>query len=165
VGYYVRAFCASVDLPPLARAFEWAAAQGVSLELEDEPGPGSLDSARWRTAEIRYKHGKPPLAVDVSRAADHGLPFEEVEEFIEFLEGYYDGERLIVELALRKSHRSSAASCVRACQRLGVDCRFRAMRRDPQHPESTSTVLSWAAPPPAHKPAHHTGPPTEVTDD
>lgn len=86
MGYYLRAFCTSEDLPPLGRAFGWAAAQGVSLELEDEPGSGGLDSARWRNPEIRYKHGKRPLVVDVSRAADYGPPFEEVEEFIQLLE-------------------------------------------------------------------------------
>ena len=31
---------------------------------------------------------------------------------------------------------------------MGVDFFFRAMRGDPQHPESTSTVPSWAAQPP-----------------
>jgi hypothetical protein len=85
VGHYVRAFCTSEDLPPLGRVLEWAAAQGVPLELEHEPGPGGLDSARWRWAELRYQHGKRPLSVDVSREADHGPPFEEVEEFVELL--------------------------------------------------------------------------------
>jgi hypothetical protein len=85
VGYYLRAFCTSEDLPPLGRAFAWAAARGVPLELEHEPVPGALDSARWRWAAIRYQHGKRPLVDDVGRAAGNGLPFEEVEEFIELL--------------------------------------------------------------------------------
>jgi hypothetical protein len=67
VGYYLRVFCKSEDLPPLGRVFEWAATQGVSLELHDEPDLGDLDSAGWRGAEIRCKHGKRPLIVDVSR--------------------------------------------------------------------------------------------------
>jgi hypothetical protein len=86
VGYYLRAFCTSEDLPPLGRVFEWAAAQGVLFALENAPDPDELDSARWRWAELRYMHGKRPLVVDVSRAADYGPPFEEVEEFIELLE-------------------------------------------------------------------------------
>ena len=86
MGYYLRTFCKSEDLPPLGRVFDWAAAQGVSLELENEPNPGALDSAGWRGAEIRYKPGKQPLVVDVSRAGDSGVLFEEVEEFIGFLE-------------------------------------------------------------------------------
>jgi hypothetical protein len=85
VGYYLRAFCTSEDLPPLGRVFAWATARGVSLELEHEPDPGELDSAGWRTAEVRYQRGKWPLVVDVSRAADHGPPFEDVEEFVELL--------------------------------------------------------------------------------
>jgi hypothetical protein len=56
------------------------------VELEDEPDRGDLDSARWRGAEIRYKHGKRPFVVDVSRAAENRLLLsEEIEEFIEFL--------------------------------------------------------------------------------
>lgn len=86
MGYYLRAFCKSEDLPPLEQVLEWAAAQGVSLELESS-GPGELDPARWREAELRYKPGKQPLVVGVSRAADNRpLLSEEVEEFIEFLE-------------------------------------------------------------------------------
>jgi hypothetical protein len=84
VGYYLRVFCKSEDLPPLGRVLDWAAAQGVSLELENEPDRGGLDSAGWRGAEIRYKHGKRPLVVDVSRAADSRLLLsEEVEESAE----------------------------------------------------------------------------------
>jgi hypothetical protein len=68
VGYYLRAFCTSEDLPPLGRVFEWAAAQRVLFALENAPDPDELDSARWRWAELRYEHGKRPLVVDVSRA-------------------------------------------------------------------------------------------------
>jgi hypothetical protein len=86
VGYHLRVFCKSEDLPPLGRVLDWAAAQGVWLELEDEPDRGDLDSARWRGAEIRYKHGKRPFVVDVSRAAQNRLRLsEEIQEFIEFL--------------------------------------------------------------------------------
>jgi hypothetical protein len=85
VGYYLRAFCTAEDLPPLGRVFAWAAARGVSLEREHEPDQGALDSAGWGTAEVRYQHGKRPLTVDVSRAADHGPLFEDVEEFVELL--------------------------------------------------------------------------------
>ena len=81
MGYYLRAFCTSEDLPPLGRVLEWAAAQGVSLALEGS-SPGTLDSAGWREAELRYQPGRQPLVVDVSRAGDgHGLLAEEVEEF------------------------------------------------------------------------------------
>jgi hypothetical protein len=84
MGYYLRVVCTSEDLPPLGRVLEWAAAQGVSLTLESS-SPGALDSAGWREAELRYKPGRQPLVVDVSRAGDGSLVAEEVEEFIEFL--------------------------------------------------------------------------------
>jgi hypothetical protein len=101
VGYYLRAFCTSEDLPPLGRVFDWAAAHGVSLELQHEPDPGALGPARWRWAEIRYQHGKQPLVVDVSRAAGNGLPLEDVEEFIELLtefEESADKRRVLAQL-------------------------------------------------------------------
>lgn len=81
-GYYLRAFCTSEDLPPLGRVLDRAAAHGGSLKVEYESDPGALDPAGLRWAEIRYQHGKRPLVVDVSRAAGHGLPLEEAEEFI-----------------------------------------------------------------------------------
>jgi hypothetical protein len=84
MGDYLRAFCKSEDLPPLGRVLEWASAQGVSLALE-RSSPGALDSAGWREAELRYKPARQPLVVDVSRAGDHGLVAEEVEECIELL--------------------------------------------------------------------------------
>ena len=86
MGYYLRAFCTSADLPPLGRVLEWAAAQGVSLALESS-SPGALGSAGWREAELRYKPGRQPLVVDVGRAGEDGLVAEEVEEFIELLTG------------------------------------------------------------------------------
>src|SRR5919197_3425966 len=84
MGYYLRAFCTSEDLPPLGRVLEWASAQGVSLALEGL-SPGLLDSAGWREAELRYKPGRQPLVVDVSRAGDGGLLAEDVEWFTELL--------------------------------------------------------------------------------
>ena len=86
MGYYLRVFCRAEDLPPLGRVLYWAAAQGVSLEPENEPDRRDLDSAGWPGAEIRYKHDKRPLVVDVTRAAENRLLLsEEVEEFIELL--------------------------------------------------------------------------------
>src|ERR687888_98337 len=108
MGYYLRASCTSEDLPPLGRVLEWAAAQGVSLALEGL-SPGLLDSAGWREAELRYKPGRQPLVVDVSRAGDDG--YDAVGVFLGFFvehcggmvqadaEGFYEGGQLIVELA------------------------------------------------------------------
>jgi hypothetical protein len=89
VGYHLRAFCTSEELPPLRPILEWAASQGVGLRLAG--GPEVLDDAGWREAELDYKPGKEPLVVDVSRASSGDeLLAEEVEEFVEFLEDVDD---------------------------------------------------------------------------
>jgi len=88
VGYYLRAFCSSEELPPLRRVHEWAATRGVALELEDTSAP--LDADVWRKARIRYKPGKQPLVIDVLRASSDRTLSEEVEEFVELLEDLGD---------------------------------------------------------------------------
>lgn len=103
MGYYLRAFCKTDELPPLRRVFEWTANAGVALELNS--GSEALDDANWREAEIRYARDKQPLVVDVSRASsDDGLLSDEVEEFVEFLEDVEDSpEKQKVLAQLRNS--------------------------------------------------------------
>lgn len=85
MGYYMRAFCTSADLPPLDRVINWAAVQGTSLQVEKEP-TGSRGGTVWREADIRYKPDREPIVVDASRAGvDDGIAGE-VEEFIEMVE-------------------------------------------------------------------------------
>lgn len=85
MGYYVRAFCTSGDLPPLRTILESAKQQGMSVELETEHVAPDLDSPDWREAELRYKPGNQPIPVDVIRSRDELLS-DEIEEFVEFLE-------------------------------------------------------------------------------
>jgi hypothetical protein len=87
----------------LVGVLEWASAQGVSLALESS-SPGALESAGWREAELRYKPARQPLVVDVSRAGDHGLVAEEVEEFIELLDVEESADKRKVLAQLRASH-------------------------------------------------------------
>jgi hypothetical protein len=89
MGYYVRAFCTSSNLPPLRTIFDWAKSEGVSLELDTEHVAADLDSPHWREAELRYKPGNQPIPVDVTRSTDELLS-DEIEEFVEFLEDVPD---------------------------------------------------------------------------
>jgi hypothetical protein len=107
MGYYLRAFCTSAELPPLGRVLAWTAAQGVSLALESS-SPGALDSAGWRMAELGYKPGKRPLVVDASRA---GIDVsEEVEEFIELLGEVEESAKKRKVLALLRASRAVVAA-------------------------------------------------------
>jgi hypothetical protein len=85
MGYYVRAFCTSPELPPLRTVLEWVKSGGVSLELGTENVAVNLDSPDWREAELRYKVGNQSIVVDVTRSSDELLS-DEIEEFVEFLE-------------------------------------------------------------------------------
>jgi hypothetical protein len=89
MGYYLRAFCTTEDLPPLGRVLAWAATQGVSFALESS-SPGALDSPGWREAELRYRPGDRPLDVDVGRAGDGIIFSEEVDELVDLLGGVED---------------------------------------------------------------------------
>jgi hypothetical protein len=79
MGYYLRAFCASPDIPSLRSVFEWAEGQGVRL---DAPS-ADLDAAGWHQAEVVYKSDSQPF---VAEAAADELLREEVEEFLESLD-------------------------------------------------------------------------------
>jgi hypothetical protein len=79
VGYYVRAFCTSSDVPPLRAVFDWAEGRGVSLQAPS----ADLDARGWEQAEVVYKPDRQPFVVDANTGE---LLREEVVEFVEFLE-------------------------------------------------------------------------------
>jgi hypothetical protein len=85
VGYYLRAFCNSPEVPPLRQVLTAAAEQGIQLELTGDQSDTDLDSSTWQTAEIRYKPANQPLLVEVGRAGEELLA-DEIEEFAELLE-------------------------------------------------------------------------------
>jgi hypothetical protein len=79
VGYYVRAFCTSDDVPPLRTVFDWAEGRGVSLQAPS----ADLDARGWEQAEVVYKANREPFVVEANTGE---LLREEVVEFVEFLE-------------------------------------------------------------------------------
>jgi hypothetical protein len=79
MGYYLRAFCTSSDIPSLRAVFEWAEDQGVRLEAPS----AVLDAPKWQQAEVIYKSDRQPLVAETGAGE---LLREEVEEFLELLE-------------------------------------------------------------------------------
>ncbi len=79
MAYYLRAFCTSDDIPPLREVLEWAASQGVRLDVPS----ADLDSDTWGQAEVLYTADRSPI---VAEANADTLAHEEVDEFIESLE-------------------------------------------------------------------------------
>jgi hypothetical protein len=83
MGYYLRVFCMSPEIPSLRAVFEWAEVRDVRL---DAPS-ADVDAPSWRQAEVVYKTGRQPFVAETD--ADQLLR-EEVEEFVEFLEDVDD---------------------------------------------------------------------------
>jgi hypothetical protein len=83
MGYCLRAFCTSADVPPLRTVFDWAEMQGVRL---DAPS-ADLETTAWEQAELLYKAGKSSIVAEANR---DDLVREEVEEFTELLEDVDD---------------------------------------------------------------------------
>src|SRR5687767_14506931 len=95
MGYYVRAFCTSADVPPLAVLVAWAAQRGITLRVAEPEGGGApidLTSPDWRDAEFLYAEGRQPIPTEVER--DDGAPGsllkEEVAQFLELLQDAED---------------------------------------------------------------------------
>src|SRR5437868_2624045 len=63
MGYYVRAFCTSPDVPPLRNVFAWVRANGYEVSLDEEYESVDLDSPNWTDAAIHYKEGKSPILI------------------------------------------------------------------------------------------------------
>jgi hypothetical protein len=105
MGYYVRAFCTSSELPPIRTVFEWAKSEGVSLELDTEHTTADLDSPDWREIELRYKPGNQPIPVDVTRPVMNSFS-DEIDEFVEFLDDVPDSaakEKVLRQLRQTKA--------------------------------------------------------------
>jgi hypothetical protein len=79
MGYYLRAFCTSPDIPPLRPVFEWAESQGVRFASPS----ADLDASGWQQAEVVYKSDRQPFVAETD--ADQLLR-EEIEEYLEFLD-------------------------------------------------------------------------------
>jgi hypothetical protein len=83
MGYYLRAFCMSAEIPPLRTVFDWAETQGVRLEAPS----ADLETNAWEQAELVYKKDRSPIVAEANKG---DLVREEIEEFTEFLEDVDD---------------------------------------------------------------------------
>lgn len=104
VGYYVRAFCASGDPPPLRQVLDFAREKGCPIRLDPDVTETSPDDPGWEQVGLLYKDGKLPILLEVNRNdGEDSLVREEIEEFLEFLED-----------APRNSNRSKVDDHLRA---------------------------------------------------
>jgi hypothetical protein len=83
VGYYVRAFCTSKNLPRLGVVVAWAKERGADFRVVG----ADLDLEDWREAEIAFSARRQPLVVESETGE---LLKAEIEEFREFLEDVED---------------------------------------------------------------------------
>ena len=86
MGYYIRVFCTSPDVPSLHHVLNWMKKEGYEPSI----GPDSADN--WEQVDLVYKEGGSPLVVDITRAdgSDSSLFNAEIQEFMEWLEEIED---------------------------------------------------------------------------
>ena len=111
MGYYVRAFCASGDPPPLRQVLDYALDKGSPVQLDPEVSASDPDDPNWEQAGLLYKDGKLPILLEVNRNdSEDSLAREEIDEFLEFLEDApRNGNRKKVEDHLRATRFVVAA--------------------------------------------------------
>jgi hypothetical protein len=87
MGYYVRAFCKSSDVPAIGDVLRWLDGRGCRLWVDDPEERVDLDSADWEEIALKYKDGKLPILVECNRdeGAEGCLMKQEVKEFLEFI--------------------------------------------------------------------------------
>jgi hypothetical protein len=86
MGYYVRAFCTSTEVPKLKDVLEWLKNRGVSILIDDEE-QAKLDSLDWKQISLYYKKGKLPIVAEcnLDDGTEDCLVREEVNEFSELI--------------------------------------------------------------------------------
>ena len=82
MGYYVRAFCSSEQIPSIKELLDWSKSQIATVSIS-----GDADSRNWSQIEIYYKKNKSPfLSEIIQEEGDSECLMEtEIEEFQEFL--------------------------------------------------------------------------------
>lgn len=100
MGYYVRVFCKSSQVPTLASIQNWLQELQSSAVLDDydhahdgyesgsaEPPTLDLETSAWEQIALVYRAGKLPIIVECNRddGTDESLMREEVEEFVELI--------------------------------------------------------------------------------
>jgi hypothetical protein len=106
MGYFLRTFCTSDELPPLQTVLVWAEAHGVSLETTS-----AADGRDWEQVEVSYSPDAAPFIIEANTG---DLLTDEVAEFVDFLEDVDDSPEK--QKVLDHLHRSKA---VVAAQLLG----------------------------------------------
>ena len=111
MGYYMRVFCTSGDVPGLRDVVDYVRDHGSPVELDPDSGPTDLDDPAWHEAGLRYKTGNLPILIEANRNdAEDSLAHEEIAEFFEFLEDVRKGKgRTRVEDHLRSTRFIVAA--------------------------------------------------------
>lgn len=92
MGYYLRAFCTEGEPPSIGSVLDFAKQRGSSVSLDPDSGISDLGDSAWEQLGIRYKDEKLPILLEVNRDDGSGesLMREEIDEFIDFLEGVPD---------------------------------------------------------------------------
>lgn len=87
MGYYVRAFCTSKNVPAISTILKKLAEQGCHIKLDKNMIPVDDDSENWKQVALEYKQGKLPILAECIR--DDGsadcLMRDEINEFLEFI--------------------------------------------------------------------------------
>jgi hypothetical protein len=80
MGYYLRVFCKSADVPSLIAVRKYIESLAKGYEIEDD---NQYPSA-WSYFSFYYKKKKFPVLIEVNKLSDDdALAKEEIEEFIE----------------------------------------------------------------------------------
>lgn len=98
MGYYVRAFCTSSQVPTVRQVFEAVKEKGIDLQSGSKGI--DLDSPNWDRLALLYKKGKKPILVECNReAAEPSLCRDEVAGFLEDIGSLADspGKTRVIE--------------------------------------------------------------------
>ena len=86
MGYYIRAFCALGDAPPLREVLDFAREKGSSIHLDPRVNDAQASDPAWRQAGLRYKDDKLPILLEVNQNEGDSLVRQEIDEFLESLQ-------------------------------------------------------------------------------
>jgi hypothetical protein len=81
MGYYVRAFCTTPEVPTIRQVLDAVLAKGIDLQPADA---SDLDNTTWTHLALLYKKGKKPILVECNRdTPDDPLCRNEVKGFLD----------------------------------------------------------------------------------
>ena len=81
MGYYVRTFCTTPEVPTVRQVLDSVKAKGIDLQ---PAGPVDLDSHTWNQLALLYKKGKKPILVECNRdMPGESLCKDEIAGFLE----------------------------------------------------------------------------------